>query len=289
VTDRPRRPDLDELERALADLGGHLAYPPTPDLATSVRARLVAVPPPAAPWHRRLRTRPPLMLAAAILVVLLAVGVALVASPSARAAIAERLGVPGVTIWHIPIVPDRTPMVATPVGGYRETPTLVPVNVRLSLGEPLASLAEARARVPYAVLAPTLPELGTPDELYLEPRPVGGQVALVYRARPGLPESVQTGVAVLVTQFQGRLEPGLIGKGLGPNSRLEQVAVNGRSALWIEGFPHQFIYYDRDGKMENALIRLAGNVLLWEQGGLTLRIEGSLSKEQALRIAESVR
>jgi hypothetical protein len=30
-------------------------------------------------------------------------------------------------------------------------------------------------------------------------------------------------------------------------------------------------------------------VLAWEQDGLTLRIEGALSKEQALRIAATVR
>ena len=35
--------------------------------------------------------------------------------------------------------------------------------------------------------------------------------------------------------------------------------------------------------------RLAANVLLWEQDGLTLRLEGAFSKEQALLIAESVR
>jgi hypothetical protein len=35
--------------------------------------------------------------------------------------------------------------------------------------------------------------------------------------------------------------------------------------------------------------RLAGTSLLWEQGNLTLRPEGTLAKEEALRIAASVR
>ena len=35
--------------------------------------------------------------------------------------------------------------------------------------------------------------------------------------------------------------------------------------------------------------RLAGNVLLWEQDGLTLRLEGRFTKEQALDLARSVR
>ena len=34
------------LERELAELGRHLAYPPTPDLAAAVRRRLAAAPPP---------------------------------------------------------------------------------------------------------------------------------------------------------------------------------------------------------------------------------------------------
>jgi hypothetical protein len=36
-------------------------------------------------------------------------------------------------------------------------------------------------------------------------------------------------------------------------------------------------------------IRLAGNVLLWERGELTLRIESGLTKEGAVRVAASVR
>jgi len=35
--------------------------------------------------------------------------------------------------------------------------------------------------------------------------------------------------------------------------------------------------------------RLAGNTLLWEQDGLTLRIESGLQRDAAMRIAEQVR
>ena len=34
----PNRSPLPDLERALADLGGHVSYPPAPDIALSVRA-----------------------------------------------------------------------------------------------------------------------------------------------------------------------------------------------------------------------------------------------------------
>lgn len=36
-------------------------------------------------------------------------------------------------------------------------------------------------------------------------------------------------------------------------------------------------------------MRLAGNILIWEQGNLTLRLESDLPKGEALRIAESMR
>ena len=45
---------------------------------------------------------------------------------------------------------------------------------------------------------------------------------------------------------------------------------------------------ERAQQMIVGAIRLAGNVLLWEHGDLTLRIESSLSKELALAVAESV-
>ena len=38
-----------------------------------------------------------------------------------------------------------------------------------------------------------------------------------------------------------------------------------------------------------GLPRLSGNVLLWEQEGLTLRLEGRFTKEQAIDLARSVR
>jgi hypothetical protein len=34
---------------------------------------------------------------------------------------------------------------------------------------------------------------------------------------------------------------------------------------------------------------LPGSVLLWEQGGLALRLEADISKQEAIHIAESVR
>ena len=92
-----------------------------------------------------------------------------------------------------------------------------------------------------------------------------------------------------MTQFPGDVDQGFIEKGLGPGTRLESVTVNGRPGYWIEGRPHAFVYRDANGNVRDESYRLAGNVLLWEDGDLLLRLESALSKEEALRIASSVR
>lgn len=277
MADRPWQPSDAELERALADLGKRVAYPPTPDLSRVVRSRLEATPrrPGSALldrlWPIPSRLWRPLVVAA--LALLLLGGSLLTLSPAARTAVAERLGLRGIAIVHQPTV---------------LTPTTGPVAASLHLGERV-SLDEARRRVAYPVVAPTLPELGTPDEIYVDESVGGGQVALVYRARPGLPAAAETGVGLLVTQFRGDLDPGIFGKGLGPDTRLEQVTVNGGRGFWIEGKPHLFYYRDANGDDRSERVRLAGNVLLWEQGDLTLRLEGAPSKDEAMRIAASIR
>lgn len=289
MAERERRPADPDLERALIDLGPRLAYPPTPDLAPAVRARLAAHPHARRPPRRGFFT-PRWGLALAAVFVLLA-GIPLVVSPSARTAVAERLGLRGVKITYVPTAPAPTP--ASPTGAP------VPVEVHLGLGEPL-TLAEAPARVPYRVLLPSLPDLGPPDQVFVTQVVPGGQVALVYRPRPGIPDTTEagvrprpglpgTGVGILLTQFRGDFAPEFLGKGIGPGTRLEQVTVNGAPGYWIEGQPHALFYRDANGEIHDDRVRLAGNTLLWEQDGLTLRLESALTREEALRIAESVR
>ena len=283
MADLPSRSDVSQsdadLERALADLGRRLDYPPSPDLSGVVRDRLAAGPL-RSPGRGAFSVTRRSLAWAALALVLLAGGVLLL-SPEARSAVAERLGLPGVTITHIPDIP--------PVPVTSEPSSTGPAGDGLGLGTPVRTLAEAQSQVTYPVLVPMLSDLGDPDAVYLAPRPPGGHVALVYRARPGLPTTNEAGVGLLFTQFRGTLEPTFFGKGLPPGTRLEQVTLAGRPAYWIEGEPHFFIYRDRSGRQSDERFRLAANVLLWQQDGLTLRIEGAFSKEQALRIAASVR
>ena len=67
-------------------------------------------------------------------------------------------------------------------------------------------------------------------------------------------------------------------------TRTSFVTVAGASepGLWIEGERHIV-------RFPGWPARLAGNTLVWVRGGATVRVEGSLSREQAVRIASSLR
>ena len=286
-----------ELEQALIDLGRHIAYPPTPALAARVRQE-IARRPTRAPtfWERWLPRQRRLAYALVALIVLS--GAVLAFSPEARTAVAERLGLRGVLIREIPAVPTprptsapaaaASPSPAAPAGAAASpaVPTAAPsVAARLSLGQP-TTLEEVRTRITFQVPLPTT--LGLPDEVYLGNTPPGGQVALVYYPRHDLPQANTTGVGLLLTVFQGSVPAGIFGKGVPPGTRLEEVQVNGGPGYWIEGDPHTFVYLDSRGQGRSETTRLAGNVLLWEQNQLTLRIESALPKNEVLKVATSV-
>lgn len=271
VSDQGQRSPDPDLERELRELGKRLEYPPAPDVTDRVLGRIRGGAArtggrrwglPASPWRRAV---------AAALVVVLAVASVLGISPQARTAAAEWLGLGGVKITFLP-----------------STPEAEPVGADLRLGKKV-SLEEARERVPYRILVPDLPKLGEPDTIYVGEPPPGGQVSLVYRPRPGIPRAAETRVGLLLTQFRGQTGRIYFEKSLGPGMKLENVRINGGRGYWIEGALHVFVYEDANKNIQEEKIRLAANTLIWEQGELTLRLEGKLSKEEALRIAESVR
>ncbi|MCW5853357.1 MAG: hypothetical protein KIT87_25035, partial [Anaerolineae bacterium] len=148
---------------------------------------------------------------------------------------------------------------------------------------------EARQRADFAVRAPTLPELGQPDAVYLTNIPNGPRVSLVYAPRPGWPASPTTGVAVLITQLRGETNPLLMGKLAADGTTIDEVQVAGGRGFWLAGAPHAFFYRDRQGDIQQETLRLAGNTLVWEQANVTLRVEGVATRDQALRLAESMR
>jgi hypothetical protein len=217
-------------------------------------------------------------------------------SPEARTAVAERLGLRGVLIREVPAiatpVPSAPPAVAASpaaapgMAASPAVPTPTPsAGARLSLGQAV-SLDQARARVQFQFPLPT--SIGTPDEVYVLDNPPGGQVAFIYYPRPDLPQTNTTGIGLLFTAFQGTVPSGMFGKGVPPGTTLEELQVNGGQGYWIAGDLHTIFYLDSRGQGRTETTRLASNVLVWDQGQLTLRIESSLSKVSALAIAASV-
>ena len=126
--------------------------------------------------------------------------------------------------------------------------------------------------------------LGSPDAAYA----VGERVTLLYRSRPGLPESEHSGAGALLTQFPGRTNAEFIRKFAGPGTTIERVRVDGEPGFWLAGEAHGLLYEDPTGEIREAPSRLVGPTLVWRRGDRTLRLEADVSKLLALAIARSV-
>jgi hypothetical protein len=130
------------------------------------------------------------------------------------------------------------------------------------------SLSEARAGVTYHVLTSRL--VGAPNEVHL----LRDQVAFVYADHK-----------LVVLQSEGTF----FTKQVGPGTHLDRFSLNGAEALWISGARHFFGYIEKNGQAQSAELYLVGNALIWQRGSLTLRLEGKLSRAEAVRIARSFR
>jgi hypothetical protein len=71
-------------------------------------------------------------------------------------------------------------------------------------------------------------------------------------------------------------------------SRVRRLTVNGSPGVWIEG-PQELVYVgpDREPRAEDA--RLSANTLIWEQQGVSVRIETPEGLKAALGVAASMR
>jgi hypothetical protein len=163
-----------------------------------------------------------------------------------------------------------------------------PLGQRLGLGS-RTTLAGAQSQVSWHVTVPS--RLGDPDEVYLQLPPTGsakGEVTLVYSTRPDIPVAGETGVSVLVTEARGAVDRNFFGKMLGPGTTVDEVTVAGHGGFWIAGSLHDFYFNDANGSFRGETMRLATNTLILDVGGTIVRIEGNLTKAQALEIAASL-
>jgi len=203
--------------------------------------------------RRRLERPAPLWrrpVAIVLAVLMVAAIAAVLAVPQSRSAILDWLGLRHVSVVRVEKLP------------------VVPANGGLGLGHRI-TLDEAKRRAPWLLL----PD-GDPDSVWVNESIPGGKVSLVW----GTPSHVR----LLLTELSGRA---YIEKIIDGGTEVERVKI-GTAGAWFQG-PHVVMFQDRDGRFHDTQARLARNTLVWQQGGVTLRLEGGLSKAEALRIART--
>ena len=191
-----------------------------------------------------------LALGFAILLAVLASVLAL--SPGARSAFLEIFHLKGATVELVETLPqvDTQP---------------------IDFGEQV-SREEAERRVGFELV-----DLGEPDAVFVRDTSVA---SLVYGP-------VQKPRLVL-SELRGAVWEGMIKKLASSGTRIAQVTVDGERGLFITGDQHFVMFLNENGDIDDEQTYLAGTVLLWNRGRLLLRLEGDLTRAEALELAESV-
>jgi hypothetical protein len=193
----------------------------------------------------------PLALGFAILLAVLAGVLAL--SPGARSAFLEIFRLKGATVERIEKLPE--------------------VEVQsIDFGERV-SREEAERRVGFELV-----DLGKPDAVFVR----GDRMASLVYGSADKPRLV-------LSELRGAVWEGMVKKVGGPGTRIDQVTVGGRRGLFITGDQHFVMFFDENGAITDEPTYLAGTVLLWNRGPLLLRLEGDLTRPEALELANSVR
>jgi hypothetical protein len=279
------------LEALLHDLEPAIAWPAAElpgglDIAATVRARIETMPAPAgdartgsgaAGW-RAMRWRPARRALVLALFALLAV---------AAMAGAIGLGLPGLRLI-LGEAPTPPAAGASPSQGPGASALPGALGASMGLGEALDPLDAAglEARAGFDVRAPADAALGRPDAAYIDDAK-GGQVTLLWGTRADLPDTLEPGVGLLLGQFRGTVDQGLFNKMIGARTIVEPVRVAGSSGFWLRGDPHIFWWEGPDGLVDDTR-RWVGDVLLWSDGPITYRLETSLGRDEAIRIAETM-
>jgi len=231
------------LERELRSLSAAVDWPAEPDVAATLAGRLADA----------RRARPRQRRIAIVAVALLAALLAVLAVPPARTAILDWLGIGGAEIVRVDELPRLPARQDFEILGQRTT------------------LAGARAGAGFAFADPPRDE-PRPDEVRLAP---GLRVSYVWRDGAD--------VRLLITQFPGRVgDPALLKKLAGQGTAVDRFELDGDPAVWLAGGPHAVLFVAPDGRIHDDQGWLAGNTLLVERDGVTIRVEGAVDREGAV-------
>lgn len=279
-----------ELIQRLGALATDIAWPATPDLAGRVTAAIQAAPDrtagrPAildrirdilgldgvgAPGGRRIARRS-LVFA---LIALLAIAVA---------AAAIGIGVPGIRIQLGPNATQSPAPTATAPGPSSSSALASPTPSTLATppGQevgPVVSLDQARSDAGFGVLLPGATGYAQPAEVYMIGSQPFARVTLWYLD------------GTMLTEFLGEIQPDAFQKIVGSGTTVEPVRVGPVGGWWITGAAHKlaFLFRDPDGQTRWQEVTVSGNVLVWQAGAVTLRLETPLDKEAAIALAASL-
>ncbi|MCL4263728.1 MAG: hypothetical protein KJ069_10955 [Anaerolineae bacterium] len=244
--------EIEQWAERVQGLATSFPYPPTPDTRMVVGQRVGSRPSARLTHTSRL----------AWVVILVALALALLAVPQVRAAMLRLFQIGAITIFEV----DEPPLPSAEI--WATKPARLPLVAQGLAVE--ISLAEAQTAVPTGLFLPTYPaDLGEPDVVYL--------------AETGWPQtviSIWNEPTVLALYQIGAEQFAYKGAPV-----IEETAVNGQWAIWLEG-PHRFML--ADGRWQEWQF-IESNVLIWwTREGLTFRLEGTTSLAEAVRIAESL-
>jgi hypothetical protein len=175
------------------------------------------------------------------------------AVPTSRHAILRVLGLRGVRIERL----------------SRPVPLPADELARLALGRRIA-LGRARHAAGFTALLP-------PD----------ATAAYLANDVPGRRISLIAGHAVVI-EFRASFSPFIV-KLLGPGTRTRRVRVGRDPGIFLFGAPHEVLFEEAGGGFGTVQVGIAGDVLLWQDGPLMLRIEGAGTLARARALARALR
>lgn len=243
------QPPFDAWERYVRERAAEFAYPPTPTLR-----------PRRAP---RRRLQPVALLLLLVLALLLM-------APGVRAGLRTFFEVGAIRIFPGEPLPTLTPLAGEPG-------TLAPLTLPPLAGE--STLAEVRAGSDLPIRLPDDPAWGEPDKVYWQE--LEGEALIFLWLDPAEPTRVQLSLHLLSEPFWAAK--------FTPAEAVVPTRVRGQEAVWVAG-PHYLETYDGEGRAHwKALQLVEGHTLIWVEEGVTHRLESTLSLEEAIRLAESLR
>jgi hypothetical protein len=253
-------PDRD-LAVALTRIGRDLDVPATPVVTDGVRARI------AERERTPVTLRPRLSLPSRRrTIALVAAALLLLGGAAVAAKLVIDLG--AVTI---DVEPSR--------------PTAPPTTVETgrAFGRP-ATLGEAADAAGFTATIPGL--LGAPADVWVGAADVGpptSRIVLAWAPRSGLPAIDGLPWGTVLMELHG--DAAVLGKTVFADAgSVDIVHVHDDTAYWISGV-HSLTIAIPSGTRD---LKIAGNVLIWQRGGLTYRMETTASLDRAVAIAESL-